>query len=152
MQRRPSVTLASVFRLALATALVSSSVVLVGGTTVWHLEGDRPGTTFRSLGDGIWWALTTMTTVGYGDNTPEDFIGRLVAAAVMLTSIGLITVITAIITSTFVGAATKRRESDTEQTGTETLARLEAALEALDDRLDRMESRLHVHSPPDDEE
>ena len=63
---------------------------------------------YPTFGEAIWFTLQTVTTVGYGDNTPADFTGRLVAAAIMLTAIGLITVITAIITSTFVGAATKR--------------------------------------------
>ena len=71
---------------------------------------------YPTLGEAIWFTLQTVTTVGYGDNTPADFTGRLVAAAIMLTAIGLITVITAIITSTFVGAATKRNnEADDEQ-------------------------------------
>ena len=106
---------------------------------------------YPTFGEAIWFTLQTVTTVGYGDNTPADFTGRLVAAAIMLTSIGLITVITAIITSTFVGAATKRNNDDDEQAGIETIARLEATIQALDDRLDRIESKLHVHTPPDDD-
>ena len=57
---------------------------------------------------GVWCTLQTVTTVGYGDVTPAEPVGRVVASIVMLTSIGLITVITAAVTSTFVAAAARR--------------------------------------------
>ncbi len=106
---------------------------------------------YPTFGEAIWFTLQTVTTVGYGDNTPADFIGRLVAAAIMLSAIGLITVITAIITSTFVGAATKRNNADDDQAGIDTTIRLETALQELHDRLDRIESKLDLRSPPDDD-
>lgn len=106
---------------------------------------------YPTFGEAIWFTLQTVTTVGYGDNTPADFIGRLVAAAIMLSAIGLITVITAIITSTFVGAATKRNNADDDQAGIDSTAQLQATLQALDDRLDRIESKLDLRPPPDDD-
>jgi voltage-gated potassium channel len=57
---------------------------------------------FPSIGSGLWWAAQTVTTVGYGDDVPVSFAGRLLAVAVMLIGIGFLTVITAAITSTFV--------------------------------------------------
>ena len=60
---------------------------------------------YPTIGSGLWWAVQTTTTVGYGDNVPESAAGRLVAAAVMLFGIGFLTVITAAITSTFVARA-----------------------------------------------
>ena len=123
-------------------------MTLLGAVVIRVFDHDE----FPTIGEAIWFTLQTVTTVGYGDNTPKDYTGRLVAAAIMLTSIGLITVITAIITSTFVGAATKRNQaSDENRAGIETIARLEAHCQALDERLDRIESRLHVHTPPDDD-
>lgn len=146
MQRRPSVTLASVLRLALATTVVSSSVVVVGGTTVWRLEGDRPGTTFRSLGDGIWWALTTMTTVGYGDHVPETAAGRVVAALIMIVGVGVLGAVAAVVALIFASAIARREEIILEAEGRTLEARLEARLDTLDARLARMENhieRLH---------
>ena len=54
---------------------------------------------------GMWWAIQTVTTVGYGDVTPKAVAGRIVAALVMLEAIALVAIITAAITSTFVARA-----------------------------------------------
>ena len=56
----------------------------------------------RDLGDGIWWALVTITTVGYGDITPVTTLGRVVASSLMLLGLGLIATITAIVSSKFI--------------------------------------------------
>ena len=132
---------------SVAIMTVTGVMTLLGAVVIRVFDHDE----FPTLGEAIWFTLQTVTTVGYGDNAPKDFIGRLVGGIIMMTSIGLITVITAIITSTFVGAATKRNQANDEQDGIDTIARLETALQALDDRLERMESRLHVHAPPDDD-
>ena len=56
----------------------------------------------RNLGDGVWWALVTITTVGYGDITPVTTLGRVVASSLMLLGLGLIATITAIVSSKFI--------------------------------------------------
>ena len=56
----------------------------------------------RSLGDGIWWALVTITTVGYGDITTVTTLGRIVARSLMLLGLGLIATITAIVSAKFI--------------------------------------------------
>jgi voltage-gated potassium channel len=90
---------------------------------------------FPNIGDGLWWAIQTVTTVGYGDLVPTSASGRLVAALVMLVGIGLLTVITAAITSTFIESARRRIE------GTTTDA-LSAKLDQIGARLDAIEARL----------
>ena len=142
MHRRPSVTLTSVLRLALATAVVSSSVVLVGGTMVWRMEGDRPGTTFDSWGDGIWWALTTMTTVGYGDHVPETTSGRVVAAIIMIVGVGVLGAVAAVVALIFASAVARREERILEAEGRTLEARLEARLDTLDATLAGIEEQL----------
>ena len=56
----------------------------------------------RNIGDGIWWALVTITTVGYGDITPLTTLGRIVASSLMLLGLGLIATITAIVSAKFI--------------------------------------------------
>jgi voltage-gated potassium channel len=85
-------------------AVVSTVITLVAGVLMTVIDHEN----FPSIGSGLWWAVQTVTTVGYGDHVPTTVAGRVVAAAVMLFGIGFLTVITASITSTFV--AQSRRE------------------------------------------
>ena len=87
---------------------------------------------FPSIGSGLWWAIQTTTTVGYGDHVPTTVAGRLIASLVMLLGIGFLTVITAAITSTFV--AQSRRE-------VAAAATLEQ-FHQIDERLERIEAAL----------
>ena len=64
--------------------------------------------TFPNIGDGLWWAIQTVTTVGYGDLVPTSTAGRFVAALVMVVGIGFLTVVTAAITSAFIESARRR--------------------------------------------
>ena len=56
----------------------------------------------KSYSDGLWWALVTITTVGYGDITPLTSLGRLVASALMFLGLGLIASLTAVISVKFI--------------------------------------------------
>ena len=93
---------------------------------------------FPTIGGGLWWAVQTVTTVGYGDKVPVTTAGRILAAIVMLQGIGLVTVITAAITSSFVGRQRAAR-SDSAAASEELrsidarLGRIEAALAARDE-------------------
>lgn len=64
---------------------------------------------FTTLGLGLWWAVQTVTTVGYGDHVPTTTAGRLLAALVMLIGLAFLAVITAAITSAFVARASEER-------------------------------------------
>lgn len=56
----------------------------------------------KSFGDGMWWALVTITTVGYGDITPMTTVGRFVASALMFVGLGLVASVTAIVSVKFI--------------------------------------------------
>lgn len=95
-----------------ATMLVGMSASLA----VLDAERDAPNATIATFPDAAWWALTTITTVGYGDRYPVTPEGRLVAAALMVGGIALLGVVTGLVASWFVrvlrdtNAATERTE------------------------------------------
>lgn len=78
--------------------LIAVGTVVLGAVAVYTLEADE-NKSIRHFGDALWWAVTTVTTVGYGDITPITPEGRLVAVALMLTGIGVIGVFTATVAS-----------------------------------------------------
>src|SRR5436190_24400352 len=96
-------------RAARIIASVTVSVTIVAGVLI-HFTDKK---SFPNIGDSLWWAIQTVTTVGYGDLVPTSAAGRLVAALVMLVGIGFLTVITAAITSTFIETARRRIEGTT---------------------------------------
>ena len=92
---------------------------------------------FDSIWLGLWWAVQTVTTVGYGDVVPHQTSGRVIAAILMLSGIGFLTVVTAVITAAFLETV-RRRLGDPAQK--ELLAKLDdmnARLQALESSLRR---------------
>ena len=85
------------------------------GTLMFMIESGRPGTAFTDLGTSVYWAIVTMTTVGYGDITPVTPIGRLLSAFVMLLGYTIIAVPTGIVTANMIDdtkAAEKAKQKD----------------------------------------
>ena len=83
-----------------------------------------------------------MTTVGYGDVTPKNPSGRIIAAFVMLQGIAFLAITTAAITSTFVSRANKERDLAHDADEDDAEVRMEAQLKRIDQRLDRLEQML----------
>ena len=124
-----------------ATLLIATAAtVITVGTGVLMTLVD--GETFPSIGSGLWWAVQTVTTVGYGDAVPANLAGRLVAALVMLAGVAFLTVITASITSTFV--ARLRREEKPRGAEPATAEQVRQ----LDSRLERIEAAVNRSSSP----
>jgi voltage-gated potassium channel len=95
-------------------------------------------TDFPTVGDGIWWAIATFTTVGYGDIVPTTTFGRTVAGVVMVFGITFISLITALVTSALITREQRRRQALADAAHPplhETLARIEQRLEAIERRL-----------------
>jgi voltage-gated potassium channel len=83
-------------------AVVSGSIMLVGSVLVWFAErGANPQ--LASYSEALWWAVVTITTVGYGDITPHTTLGRIIAAALMVTGIGTIGMLAGQVGSHLVG-------------------------------------------------
>jgi voltage-gated potassium channel Kch len=115
--------------IVIATATIAITVVTGIAMTIVDREN------YPTIGSGLWWAVQTSTTVGYGDNVPTTVAGRLVAAFVMLVGIGFLTVITAAITSTFVSRARlEPADTDAETSVAEQLRQINARLERIEAR------------------
>ncbi len=133
LREPPSVrTAASV--IVTATAVV----VVVGGVLMRVFDHDE----YSNIWVGMWWALQTVTTVGYGDVTPKHPSGRIIAAFVMLEGIAFLTIIIAAITSTFVARAAQEQEIAEAAEEDDAELRLEARLDDIDQRLERIEMML----------
>jgi voltage-gated potassium channel len=119
-------------RNAAAVIVVATAVIVVGaGVLISLIDSEE----YPDFGVGMWWALQTVTTVGYGDVTPTHLTGRLVGAAVMLEGIAFIAIVTAVITSSFVARATRENEA----------ARAKDELsdrELMEQRFDELERKL----------
>ena len=89
-------------------AVVSLSIVLVGGAAFVAAEKGQQ----LSAWDGFWWALTTVTTVGYGDISPQTPAGRAIAAVVMLVGIGFVALITGAAAERIIGSRATRATDD----------------------------------------
>jgi voltage-gated potassium channel len=81
-------------------------VVWVMGTLMYVVEGPAGG--FTSIPIGVYWAITTMTTVGFGDITPKTDLGRLIASVMMLLGWGTLAVPTGIVSAEFVAQKVHR--------------------------------------------
>jgi voltage-gated potassium channel len=107
---------------------------LIAAAMVLEFERGNPDANINSYPDALWWAVTTITTVGYGDRFPMSSAGRGVAVVLMIAGIAMFGVITASIAAYFV-----------EQKAEEDLA---GRLDQIMERLDRIETRL----PSEDEQ
>ena len=122
-----------------AAAIISTTAVfvIVGAVVMRLFDGEQ----YETFGEAIWFTLQTVTTVGYGDNTPTSVVGRTVASIVMLVSIGLISVITAAITSMFIRSVSRDDQENDRRVVAEALARIEEKLGEAHERLERIEQR-----------
>ena len=91
--------------------------------------------TFDSFGDACWWALQTVSTVGYGDTVPETGGGRMIAGALMLLGVAFVPAITSIVVAVLVAQIQRRtgRQGGQEMQYLERLERLERRLDARED-------------------
>src|SRR5215470_9571770 len=120
-------------RIAASVIVTATALIVVGGGVLIRLIDHSE---YPSVWVGMWWALQTVTTVGYGDVTPRHATGRFVGVVVMLEGIAFLAITTAVITSTFVARAERERAIEE---GVE-----DAALEKrLDERFDELERRFN---------
>jgi len=110
-------------------ALTTLAIALVAGIAANFLSPAG----FDSLGDALWWAAQTVTTVGYGDVVPESSGGRLIGLFVMVFGVASVSLITALVTSSFITYQQRRSGGELERHEElrDALARIEARLDTL---------------------
>lgn len=122
-------------------AVLALMTVFVGGAAFSAAEGPEV-----SAWDGVWWAMTTMTTVGYGDISPQSDLGRGIAIVVMVVGIGFLSLLIGAVAERFVAGDVREQVTDTEHVlvgeidASETEIRAE--LRAIAQRLRELERRL----------
>ena len=140
---RGSVARATAMRTVIMVSGVSAGVVVLGGSAVWPLERGVRGGTFGSWGDSLWWAVTSITTTGYGDHVPVTLAGRLVGAVVMMAGVAIVGGVAAGVALVVTRAAAHAEEQALEREAKSLEQRLESRLDGLDVRLARIEEQLH---------
>lgn len=84
-------------------------VILIFGSCVYYAEASRPGTKFTSIPASFWWAIVTMTTVGYGDMTPQTLWGQMVGGLAVVCGVLTIALPVPVVVSNFEHFYTKER-------------------------------------------
>ncbi len=127
-------------RLAVGTYVTGATVLVICLAAVAELEAERgaENANIRTLPDALWWAVATVTTVGYGDRYPVTALGRLIAVGLMLVGIALIGLVTATIASWFVGRLQDVQAAE---------QRTEATLHDVLDELREVRARLDALEP-----
>lgn len=98
-------------RAAIYVGGVAIMAVGLGAVTILDAEQNAPGANITSFGDAVWWACTTVTTVGYGDRYPVTGAGRVIAVALMVVGIGMVGAITAAVATWMVSQVQHQRDS-----------------------------------------
>jgi voltage-gated potassium channel len=109
--------------------------ILGGGTAFAAVESDQN----LSAWDGVWWACTTITTVGYGDIVPHTSVGRVIAIVVMFVGIGYLAMLTAALAHLFLSGLVKTEATQVEKEAVYAENVVLARLDQLADQLARLE-------------
>ena len=124
-------------------ALIALLAALGGGAAFEALESQqhpKPG-----FFDGIWWSVSTMTTVGYGDVIPHTTASRMLAMALMLTGIGFVALLTGAIAERFLSPEVREVQEELEIVGAEE-DKIAAAISDVRSRLDHLEMLVQQRS------
>jgi voltage-gated potassium channel len=90
------------FAITVKVAISALFISYIAAIQITISERSIEGSNIKTFSDGLWWAVTTVTTVGYGDRYPTTIEGRLLAVLLMITGISLVGVITASVAAWFV--------------------------------------------------
>jgi voltage-gated potassium channel len=111
------------------------AAVFLGALAIWTVDRRE----YEQFTTALWYILQTVTTVGYGDVTPSEPIGRFIGGAVMLLAIASLSILTASITSAFIDARQAARRDERDAVDQARWAELNRRLDDLVERLDRLD-------------
>lgn len=121
-------------RVIIYTACSAILLIYVASLAVLEAERQDPRSDITSLGQAVWWAITTVTTVGYGDLSPVTVTGRVIAALLMIGGISLLGVVTATLASWIVQRVAEEDEANQAATSAQ-IDDLRAEIKQLSDAL-----------------
>ena len=124
-------------RITLYTAGSASLLIFTSALATLDAERHEPGTSIRTFGQALWWALTTITTIGYGDTVPVSTEGRFIAALLMIGGVALIGVVTATLASWIVSLV-EEENAEQEAATQAQVAALQQQVGELSERIDRL--------------
>lgn len=119
--------------LALTVVLTAFVLVIFSSIAVLVFE-DEKDSNIRTPFDAVWWAISTMTTVGYGDKVPVTMEGKVVAMILMVTGVGLFGVLTGLFARLFMEPDLKKEDAD--------ISALTTEIRLLHERMERIEGKL----------
>jgi voltage-gated potassium channel len=127
-------------RVVLYTASGATLLIYACSLSILQVERPQPNSTIRNFGDALWWAIETVTTVGYGDMAPRTDLGKLIAVTLMIGGIGVVGLITASLASWIVQRVA---EEDTATRGT-TEAHINALRSDLEGQVDALRAEIQT--------
>lgn len=121
-------------------AIIASALLLiwVAGVAMYNVEADAPGAHITNFPDALWWALVTITTVGYGDLYPVTVEGRVVAGGLMVVGVAVLGVVTATVATWFLRVTSAQERQDAEDDA----ARLDRDSQALSAKVEALEAKI----------
>lgn len=133
----------TVFAYALA---ISSLVLYVGPLAMLEAERGARGSTINTFGEALWWTMTTITAVGYGDYAPVTNRGRVIAVLLMFSGVALVGVISAILSSWIIDEENVRKDLEN-RLMRERVEKLSGRLARIDENLAALSAAAGVPSP-----
>jgi len=126
-------------RVIVYTACSVVLLVYVASLAILETERFQPESKITTFGDAVWWSITTITTVGYGDLSPVTGVGRVIAVTLMIGGISLVGIVTATLASWIVQRVA---EEDSAQQAA-TAAHIDALRDDVDLQIDSLRDEIH---------
>jgi len=133
------------------TAFSVTLLIYVASLAILETERFEPDSKITTFGDAVWWSITTVTTVGYGDLSPVSGTGRAIAVLLMIGGISLVGVVTASLASWIIQRVAEEDAANRAATSAEIdalRADMQQRIDSLTDELRRLNGRAHLDQGP----